>query len=463
MADRPLAVRLGHFLPYLLRRRLQAVLWPADAGDRTASVVLLLVTAAYGTGFGFLLNLSAEDSAMARLVPKFVLGLYAFSLSSGPLVDFLPALRRITRPLPEHFPVSARLCAVTAFLLDFMTLRRLTLVAGVLAMLAVTPRHAAVPVLALLLLLATAVVSFNVRFLVSIGRWRHPLLLAHMLSFGLLVGWVSRPELPQHTALGVLLALLPWGLAAVQLRTLGPYFAARFLPETHAAAVSAAPNSLMSWLLPEQRAYLRRTWGLLLMGLGLKVLLMGLIRWIGLDEGKLTSEGYFYLALVPLVGFTYVNNNVFGFMRTLAANELQRLGLTRRLLLLYLRVVLPVVLADCLLTVVLLLALFPPTFWPRLATIPLGAVALTSVGLWSSLYHSKTVASSTTFSNINKNNSRLMSFVAIATAAALYFLPWWWARVVLTGALAASTIWPIRALLRNDGRLRRRLWQGIGA
>jgi hypothetical protein len=461
--SQPSTGRLGHFLPYLLRRRLQAVLWPAAGGERTTALLFLALMAAYGIGFGFLLNLSATDSTVAGKLSGFTVALYLFVLATVPMVDFLPALRRVARPLPEHFPVSARLSALTALLLDFITLRRLTLVVALGALLIMAPRQASVPVLALLLLLAAFAFSFNVRFLVSIGRWRHPLLLGHLLSFAALVGWVSWPELPHHTALGVALALLPWVLGAGQLYALGPYFAARFLPEAVVAAAPPAPGSLLSRLLPEQRAYLRRTWGLLLMGLVLKIALMGIVRWGMSDDGQLTSEAYFYLVLVPLVGFTYVNNNVFGFMRTLAANEIQRLGLTHRLLALYLRLVLPVVLADCLLTAVALLALFPPVFWPRLAVMPLGALALTSLGLWSSLYQSKAVTTSATFGNINKNNSKLMGIFSFATAAALYFLPWWWARVALALVLTVSAWWPIRAVLRNDGSLRRRLWQGIGA
>ena len=117
---------------------------------------------------------------------------------------------------------------------------------------------------------------------------------------------------------------------------------------------------------------------------------------------------------------------------------------------------------DCLFTAALLLGLFPRAFWPYLGLLPLGAGALTSLGLWGSLYQAKTVVKAVDFSS-NKNASTLMSFATIATAAALYFLPWWWARIALALVITASAYWPIRAVLRNDGNLRRRLWRGIGA
>ena len=105
---------------------------------------------------------------------------------------------------------------------------------------------------------------------------------------------------------------------------------------------------------------------------------------------------------------------------------------------------------------------FLSTFWPLLGLLPLGACALTSLGLWGSLYQAKMVVKVVNFSS-NKNASTLMSFATIATAAALYFVPWWWARIALAAVITASAWWPIRAVLRNDGSLRRRLWRGIGA
>ena len=166
--------------------------------------------------------------------------------------------------------------------------------------------------------------------------------------------------------------------------------------------------------------------------------------------------------MVPLVGFTNINNNLFGFMRTLIANEIQRLGLTRRVLALYLRLVLPVMLLECLLTGALMLGLFSRSFWSYLGLLPLGAGALTSLGLWGSLYQAKMVVKVENF-NTNKNASMLMNFATIGTAVALSFLPSWWARIALALVITASAYWPIRAVLRNDGCLRRRLWRGIGA
>ena len=143
MADySTLGPRLGHFLPYLLRRRLQAVLWPADGGERAVVLLLLGLGLAYGAGLGFLLNHS-ESSDTANFLPKLLVGLNATWLVSALLVDFLPALRPVTRAVPEHFPVSARLNVVTTCLLDFITLRRLLLVATLLVALAMAPRPAA--------------------------------------------------------------------------------------------------------------------------------------------------------------------------------------------------------------------------------------------------------------------------------------------------------------------------------
>lgn len=455
--------RLGHFLPYLLRRRLRAVLWPADGGERTMALLLLALMMAYGAGLGTLLNHANSLNESADFLPGMLVGLNAAWLASALLVDFLPALRPVARVVPEHFPVSARWNVVAAFLLDLITLRRVLVVATLLVALAVAPRHALVPGFSLLLVLGATMFSFNLRLLVALRRWRHPLMLAHLASLGLMLWWLTHPEARYSTPLGVGMAVLPWLLGAGQLLWLGPYFSTRYLPDEVApTAAPTASGSLLARLSPEHRAYFARVWSLLLMGLVLKLVLLG-INLVGMNDGlKLKNQAFFYLAVVPLAGFTYANNNLFGFVRTLAANEIQRLGLTRRVLLLYLRLVLPVVALDCLLTAVGLLAFFPRSFWPYLGLLPLGAMALTSLGLWGSLYQAKHVVKVVQFGN-NRNASTLMSFATIGTAAALYFMPWWWARIALALVITASTYWPIRAVLRNDGHLRRRLWRGIGA
>ncbi|AWM34598.1 hypothetical protein [Hymenobacter nivis] len=457
------AGRLGHFLPYLLRRRLRAVLWPGDGGERAGILLVLGLTAFYGVGLGFLLN-HTNALGSVKGFDELLLGLNATLLASALLVDFLPAMRSITRVVPEHFPVSARWNVAGAFLLDFITLRRLLILTLLLAALAVAPRQAGATGFSLLLVLGATAFSFNLRLLLTLRRWRHPLLLAHLASLGLMLWWLAHPAAPYAPALGLGMALLPWALGAVQLAWLGPYFSSRFLPDVAPPAAAGAPaGALLSRLLPEQRAYLRRTWGMLLLGFVLKILLLGIARWQLADGMGPSTQYTFYLGLAGISGFTYINNNLFGFMRGLAANELLRLGLTPRVLRLYLRLVVPVVALDGLLAVLLTLALFPSTVWPCLGLVPLYALSLTSLGLWSSLYQAKVVSKAVNFSNANKNNSMLMGLVTVVVAAALYFVPWWWARVALAAVVTASAYWPIRAVLRNDGALRRRLWRGIGA
>ena len=455
------AGRLGHFLPYLLRRRLRAVLWPADGGERTAALLLLALIGLYGVGLGVLLN-HTEALDAAGGFEKMMLSLNASLLAAALFVDFLPAMRPVTRVVPEHFPVSARWNAVAAFLLDFITLRRLLIFTLLLVALAVAPRQAAIVGFSLLLVLGATVFSFNLRLLVALRRWQHPLMLVHLASLGLMLWWLTRPGASYSHLLGVGMAVLPWLLGAAQLAWLGPYFSARFLPDT-APAPTAPAGALLSRLQPEHHAYLRRVWALLALGLALKGLLLGIARWQW-AEGIATNRQYtFYLGLSGISGFTYINNNLFGFMQALAANELMRLGLTARVLRLYVRLVLPVVIVDSLLSILLLMALFPATVWAYMWLVPLYALALTSLGLWGSLYQAKPVMKAINFSNLNKNNSTLMGLATVATVAVLYFMPWWWARIALAAVIVASAYWPIRAVLRNDGTLRRKLWRGIGA
>jgi hypothetical protein len=450
---------LGHYLPYLLGRRLRAVLWPAGGGERALALFLLSIMVLYGAGFGFMLN-HQDKEGPAEAMPKILIGLNATWLVTTLMVDFFPSLRPITRSLPEHFPVSERQNVVTAFLLDFITLRRLMLFLGLLMAMLVAPHHVLVPGFSLLLLLGATVLSFNVRLLVTLGRWRHPLLAANLLSLALMGWWLAVPEAPYTTPLGVGMALLPWLVGAAQLYWLGPYFSARYLPAETAAT---APSTTLARLPLEWKVYLRRIWMPLAVGAALKIVLLVITGLIYIKNDKITLNGFFYLGLLPIVSFTYVNNNLFSFLSALTANELLRLGLTRRVLALYLRLVLPVLLADCLVSAVLVLALFPASLWHLLGLLPLAGAALLSLGLWASLYQAKPVIKAVDFANMRNNASGIMSGASVALGATLYFLPWWWARIALALLVAASAAWPLRAVLRNDGALRRKLWKGIGA
>lgn len=449
---------LGHFVPFLLRRHLQAVMWPESGTTRAVSVVLLLLAMSYGVGFGLFLNASYLKG-VATYLPIMLIGFYAALLTSALLVDFMPSLRPVTRPLPEHFPVSARQNVVTAFLLDLITLRRVTIMAGLLVALGVAPVHASVPGFGLLLVLGAAVLSFNVRLLVSMRRWRHPLLIGHALSLGLMVWWSAHPEARYYTVLGVGMSLLPWVLWAVQLRWVAPRFSARFLPtETEAVAGVAQTRLPVEW-----KVYRGKASKVLFTGILMKIGMLVVTALFFVKGTKLSSQGFFYFTFLPVIGFTYANNNLFGFMKPMASNEILRLGLTPRVLLLYLRLVGPVVLIDCLVSAVALLGLYPSSYWPLLWLLPLSAAALMSLGLWGSLYLAKPVAETVEFGNMRKNTSTLMSLLTIVVALALYFLPWWWARIALAALVAGSAWWPIRQALRNDGALRRRLWHGLNA
>jgi hypothetical protein len=469
MADHPTldaapARRPGHFLPYLLLRRLRAVVWPADSGTRAAFLLILAVMLIYGAGFGFMLRGADGNEKLAEMMPKLTLGLYSLVLLSSLLVDFLPMLRPVARPLPEHFPVSARQNAIAAFLLDLITLRRLTLIAGLLMAVATAPAHAQVPGMGLLLLLTAAVLSYNVRLLVALRRWRHPFMVGHVACLALVGYWLAFPAAPYHTVLAGAIVALPLLLGTAQLYALGPYFSARFLPDAVQSASTAA-GQLLARFSPEWKAYLRKARTPLLMGLAFKLILVS-VAGFTMKDGAVSRTGFasvFYMAFLPAIGFTYVNNNLFGFLQNSVANEVQRLGLTVRVLRLYLRIVGPVVLIDALISLALLLAIFPVAQWHLAGLLPLGILSLSGIGLWGSLYQAKPVPKAIDFANMRKNASTLMSIATLATTAALYFMPWWWARIALAGLVATSAIWPIRAVLRNDGELRRRLWRGIGA
>jgi hypothetical protein len=449
---------LGHYLPYLLGRRLRAVVWPDADGERTVALLLLGLMALYGAGFGFLLN-HQNKAGLAAALPGIVVGLNATWLASTILVDFLPALRPVTRPLPEHFPVSERQNVVTAFLLDFITLRRLMLVLGLLVTLAVAPRHAAVPGFSLLLLLGATALSFNVRLLAALGRWRHSLLGANLLSLALMGWWLAVPTAPYARVLGVAMALLPWLVGAAQLYWLAPYFSARYLP---AETTTTAADTSLARLPLEWKIYLRRARVPLLYGLVLKVVFLSVSGIFLVHNDKDVNPGIFFFSFLPLIGFSYVNNNLFGHLNTLAANELLRLGGTTRLLRLYARLVVPVVLIDCLLSAGLLVALFPASRLPQLWLLPLSVLPLLSLGLWGSLYLAKPVAEKINFANSRKNVSTLANLLTIGFALVLYFVPLWWVRIGLAVLVAASGAWPVRQVWRNDGELRRKLWKGIG-
>ncbi|SMB87150.1 hypothetical protein SAMN00120144_1489 [Hymenobacter roseosalivarius DSM 11622] len=455
MADQP---KLGHFLPYLLRRRLLSVIWPAAGEERAVSTLLLGMGLLYGGLFGAVCN---SDMKMATL-QRFLLGLNSILFISTLLIDFVPAFRAVQRPLPEHFPVSGRVNLVAAFLLDFISLRRLSLILGLLLALVIAQRLRLEIGLSLLLILSATAASFNLRLLLSLGRWRHPVVVLHLISLAVAGVWLALPNAPYHAALGGVMALVPWALWGVQFWWLGNMFNARYLV---AAGAPDKPIRLLARLAPESKAYLLKAWMPLLVSLLLKLVLMGLCSEMELikADGTMRTNGVFYVAFLPVLSFTYINNNLFGYLMPLVANEIQRIGLTLRVLKLYLRLALPVVLTDCLISAVLLLVLFPSSMWDMLWLLPLSVGALMSVGLWASFCHAKPVKKTKELSAMRNNTSQLMSAASVLLAAGLWFLPWWWVRVALVVLLMAS-VWPlVGRIRRNEGSLRRQLWSAIGA
>lgn len=451
--------RLGHFLPYLLGQRLRAVAWPPDGGERALVLLLLALMALYGAGLGYVLN-HANREELAGYVPKIVGGLYTFLVAAALLNDFIPSLRPVVRAVPEHCPVSNRLCVLTAFLLDLLTLRRLLQVLLLLVLALVAPTHAAVPGLGLLLVLAGAVLSFGLRLLGTMGQWRHPLLLGYLAALASTGWWLLHPAAPYAGWLAVLACGLPWLVGAAQLYWLGPRFAARYLPP--ALAPAASGSHLLDRLPLTWRVYGRVTWLPLLIGIVLKLVALAAMGYFFVQAKDEKMPSYLYLFVLPVLSFTYVNNNLFGYLRTVSANELHRLGLTSRLAALYLLLAGPTVLAECVLTAVVILVVFPVAHWPLLGLLPLGAVALLSVGLWGSLYQAKPILKAVDFTNMRNNSSTLVNLVSLVLAATLFAVPRWDVRIGLAALAAAAALWPLRQLRRNHGPLRRKLWQGIG-
>lgn len=450
MANQP---TLGHFLPYLLKRRLLAVVWPSAGEERAVSLLVAGVCLFYGVLLGAICN---SEMATA-LIRKYLLALNSVLFVSTILVDFLPSFRAVQRPLPEHFPASARLNLVTAFLLDFISLRRLGLLTGLLLGLLIAQRYRPEISMSLLLVLSAGAVSFNLRLLLSLGRWRHPLLGLHLASAAAAGVWLALPQATYHAALGLVMVVLPWLLWGAQLGWLGPYFSARYLPPA-----TDKTSRLLARFSAESQAYVLKAWVPLLMGLVFKVAILSIFGLLGAKKGHEFS-GNFSIVFLPIIGFSYVNNNFFGYISKITANELHRLGLTPRLLYLYLRLVGTVVVADCLLSAVLVMLLFPKSSWYVLGLLPLSAGALISVGLWASLYKAKPIRKVIDFGSLNNNTSMLMNFVSIALAIAIFFVPWWSVRVALS-VLPMLSVWGlIQQVRRNDGALRRQLWRSISA
>lgn len=452
--------QLGHFLPYLLGRQLRGVFWPAAGETRAVILLFGLLTGAYGLGVGYLLN--HAGTMPAAMLPKLLAGLNAMLFAAVLLADFLPSYRAVQRPLPEPMPVSARLNAVTAFMLDFISIRRGLLLLFVLLVLAVAPTFWRPLGLSLLVWLSAAALSFNLRLLLSVGRWRHPLFWLNLLCLGAAVAWMSREFAADASALTKWLAvggpLLLW-VAALQL--VAPRFSARYLPEQ--AEGPPAGSGWLARLSPEWKLYLHKTRPALLMALAMKIgfLAFGAYMLRSNDNQELVIRAFFYFAFLPIVGFTYINNNLLGYIWTATANELERLGLTRRLLALYLRLAVPILLIECLLAAVFLLILFPRFMWHYLLLLPLTAAPALALGLWGSIAKPKPVREAITFSTMRHNASTLINILTMLTAAALYFMPWWWARIALALVVTLSAIVPVRRILGNHGPTRRRLWQAI--
>lgn len=451
---------LGHFLPYLLRRRLRAVLWP-DAGEGRAGLLFLgLFCVLYGAGLAYMLN--HHELQAGGYLRKLLFGLNGIMFLSALLVDFVPTYRLVQRPLPDHFPVSGNLNVVMAFLLDLITVRRIMILVFLLVALAGAPHAWRTLGLIVLVVLSAGTASFNLRLLLTMRRWQHPLLFLNLLCLLAAAGWLSTLiKVPvATTALATVAVLGPFVLWVGALRWLGEEFTQRNLA---APAESQSEGALLARLSPEWKAYFRKTWPALAMAVVFKTLMLVACGFMAAKGKKDTMAGLFYMCYLPIIGFTYVNNNLFGHLYSLSANELTRVGLTSRLLRLYLRLVVPVLVLDCSISAVLLLLLFSQERWPLLGLLPLAGGAGLALGLWGSLYKAKAIYKNIDFANMRTNASTLINGLTLIVGAALYLMPWWWARIALAMVVMLSAWWPVQRVLRNEGGLRRQLWVALKA
>lgn len=452
--------RLGHFLPYLLGRQLRAVFWPPAGEGRAATLLLGLLAAVYGLGLGYLLR--HHDNLPTGTMPVLLAGINTVLFATVLLADFLPSYRAVQRPLPEPMPVSARLNAATAFVLDIVSVRRGLLLLFLLLALVAAPTYWRPLGLGLLVWLSAAALSFNLRLLLSVGRWRHPLFWLNLLCLGAAVAWLGGEFADTGLPTGGLAALAVAGpllLWAAALAWVAPYFSARYMPDQ--ADMPAADGRWLARLSPEWKMYLRKTRPALLVALGFKVAMMGWCAYMAHSSGGDSTKSLLYLVLLPVLSFTYVNNNLLGYLWTATADELERRGLTGKLLGRYLRLTGTVVLADCLLSVLLMLVLFPRTMWPQLGVLPLAAGALIALGIWGSFRKAKRIVKKLDFSTMRNNSSKLVSICSVAVAAALYLMPWWWARIALALVVTLSALIPVRRILSNHGPTRRQLWRRL--
>ncbi len=451
---------LGHFLPYLLSRQLRVVLWPGAGEGRAATLLFIGLSALYGAGLGYLLQ--HHHNLPAGIMPKLLTGINAVLFGTVLLADFLPTYRTVQPPLPDPLPVSARLNAVTAFMLDLVSMRRVGLLVFLLLALLVSPSFWRPLGLSLLVWLSAAALSFNVRLLLSVGPWRHPLLGLNLLCLLAAAVWLGTGWAGEGSGLTEALRSLavagPLLLWVAGLGLVAPRFSARFMPER---ADSAPGSRWLARLSPEWKMYLRKARPALLMALGVKVFIMGMG---AIMDYKFGSEhelnSIFFMVLLPVLSFTYVNNNLLGYLHQATADELERLGLTRRLLGRYLRLAGGSALIDCLVSAVLLLALYPQAKWPLLGLLPLAAGAFMALGIWGSFWKAKPIHKTVDFSTMRNNASTLVNICTIGLATLLFLLPWW-ARVALTLAVMLSALVPVRRIIANHGPTRRQLWQAI--
>lgn len=437
---------------YLTLYKIKGVLWPKSLETRVLIICIYVLVFAQGLCFKYLVIHNQQ------IASQLINGLVILTFYICLLIDFIPVTKYIKPPLSDNFPVSQSLNLIMAFLLDLISIRRLLLLCLLISILISNPQLICDIAWIFLAWLSGSILSFNLRLIIVLKKWNNILFGINILILLLISYEFFNFDLLQKK-LAILIKIvlsLPIVFWCIGLLYFAPIFNYKTLFKLTEIRVFDIKNIECD---PEIKGYLRKSWQILMLGKVCKIIILVIIfeNTISIDA---FSKSIFSFALLPAISFTYANNNLYGQIYSITTNHIIRLGMTLKLVNVYFKLVIPVVIIDSLISIVMINIYQPTEYIILLKTVIISIPSFLTIGLWGSLWRAKAVVKDVGFHNLDNHSSNLVSIITLGLSTVMITLPSWvviWISLFIT----ITIIIPLYQLIKNEAYTRNQLWKRV--